>query len=162
MTSPRIRPVPFKGSLTITAIDFEAGTETSLKAMPLDMAAGVGVTQQFPLGAKVNGSTTMVHAVIKDSAGVVVHNNYIPFSEPKNFVLPKAKVTFTVASTANPDGSVDITVTTDKVAVYVTLTTLAQGRFSDNAIVMMQRSRFAAEVVCSRGGGTGIHDVGGG
>jgi hypothetical protein len=41
-----------------------------------------------------------------------------------------------VSTSANADGSVDIAVTTDKTAIYVTFTTLAQGRFSDNAFVM--------------------------
>jgi hypothetical protein len=40
-----------------------------------------------------------------------------------------------VASDKNADGSVDVTVTTDKLALYVTLTTLAQGYFSENAYV---------------------------
>ena len=50
--------------------------------------------------------------------------------------LSKANVQFKTATEANvADGSVDITLTTDKVAVYVTLTTLADGRFSDNAFL---------------------------
>ena len=121
-------PVAFKGSVAITAIDFASGKETTLKAKQLDMAAGVGVTERFGLDAAVDGTTTMLHAVVKDASGTVVNNNYIPFTEPKNMKLPKAAVTFAVASTANPDGSVDITVTTDKVALYVTFTTLAQGK----------------------------------
>jgi hypothetical protein len=121
----------------ITAIDFASGKETELKSMKLDMAAGVGVTQRFSLDAAVDGTTTLIHAVVKDTSGAVVNNNYIPFTEPKNMKLPKAGVKFTVASSANADGSVDITVTTDKVALYVTFTTLAQGRFSDNAFVML-------------------------
>ena len=35
-----------------------------------------------------------------------------------------------------PDGSVPVTLTTDATALFVTLTTLAQGRFSDNAFCM--------------------------
>ena len=54
-----------------------------------------------------------------------------------NMVLSKAKVAFKVASAASADGSVAITLTTDKVAVYVTLTTLANGRFSDNAFLLL-------------------------
>jgi len=130
-------PVPFKGDVVISSIDFATGKETAVKSLKLDMAAGVGVTQRFDLGAAVDANATMLHAVVKDSAGVVVNNNFIPFTEPKNFVLPKANVAFTVAKAANADGSVDITVTTDKVAIYLTFTTLAQGRFSDNAFVML-------------------------
>lgn len=57
--------------------------------------------------------------------------------QPKNMLLPKADVTFAIGSAVNSDGSVDVTVVTDKVAVYVTLTTTAQGRFSENAFVMV-------------------------
>jgi hypothetical protein len=131
-------PTPFKGNVAITAIDFASGKEIELMALQLDMVAGVGVTQRFHLDSAVDGSTTMIHAVVKDAAGVVVNNNYIPFTEPKNMKLPKADVKFAVALVANlKDGSIDITVTTDKVALYVTFTTLAQGRFSDNAFVMV-------------------------
>ena len=130
-------PVPFKGNVVISSIDFATGKETVVKSMQLDMAAGPGVVQRFDLGAAVNANGTMLHAVVKDSAGAVVNNNFLPFTEPKNFALPKANVQFTVAKSANADGSVDITVITDKVAVYLTFTTLAQGRFSDNAFVML-------------------------
>ena len=51
--------------------------------------------------------------------------------------LPHANVTFTVADAPSArDGTVPITVTSDAFALYVTLTTLAQGHFSDNAFVM--------------------------
>ena len=50
--------------------------------------------------------------------------------------LPRARVA-TAVGAAGSDGSVDVTVTTDRFALFVTLTTLAQGRFSDNAFVML-------------------------
>ena len=40
-----------------------------------------------------------------------------------------------VAPNKNADGTVDVMVTTDNLALYVTLTTLAQGYFSENAYV---------------------------
>jgi beta-galactosidase/beta-glucuronidase len=134
-------PVPFKGSVTITGIDFASGAEKKLKVMALDMPAGAGITQQFNLSSSVNGTTTMLHAVVTDASGKVVNDNYIPFTEPKNMLLPKGDVKFTISSAPNPDGSVDVTVVADKVAVYVTLTTTAQGRFSENAFVMTPGTR---------------------
>ena len=130
-------PAPFKGNVVISSIDFATGKETVVKSMQLDMAEGPGALVQFGLNATVNANGTMLHAVVEDSAGAVVNNNFLPFTAPKNFALPKADVQFTVAKSANADGSVDITVVTDKVAVYLTFTTLAQGRFSDNAFVML-------------------------
>merc|ERR1711935_658414 len=44
-------PIPFEGSVTISSIDFATGKESVVKEMQLDMAAGVGVTQRFDLGA---------------------------------------------------------------------------------------------------------------
>lgn len=130
-------PAPFNGNVVISSIDFATGKETVVKSMQLDMAAGPGVVVEFGLNATIDANGTMLHAVVKDSASAVVTSNFIPFTAPKNFALPKANVQFTVAKSANADGSVDITVVTDKVAVYLTFTTLAQGRFSDNAFVML-------------------------
>jgi len=129
-------PVPLTGTVEITSINFASGAESTVATKKVNMPAGVGQTMFFDLGKQVDGTTEMLHAVVKDSTGKVLNSNFIPMVEPKNMKLPKAAVSFKVATAANPDGSVDITVTTDKVAVYVTLTTLAQGRFSDNAFVM--------------------------
>ena len=51
--------------------------------------------------------------------------------------LPKANVTFKVATTAAADSTVAISLTTDAVALYVILTTRAHGRFSDNAFALL-------------------------
>lgn len=135
-------PRPFNGSVTISSIDFASGQERTVKHLQLGMAAGVGATQRFDLGVAVDGTRSLLHAVVKNSAGTVVNSNYIPFTAPKNFVLPKTTVQFTVAPATNPDGSIDIHITADKgVAVYLTFTTLAQGRFSDNAFVMLPGTR---------------------
>ena len=45
------------------------------------------------------------------------------------------------ADKANADGTIDITVTSDKVALWVTLTSRAQGRFSNNAFLLPATSK---------------------
>ena len=55
---------------------------------------------------------------------------------PGSLKVSKAKIDFTIAPKANADGSIDITVTSDEVAIFVTLTTQAQGRFSDNTFLL--------------------------
>merc|ERR1712110_414655 len=75
--------------------------------------------------------------VVEDSSGVVVCDNSVVFTAPKNMSLPKAHVSAAVVDAPSSDGSVDIHLTSDAFALYVTLTTLAQGRFSDNAFVML-------------------------
>ena len=152
-------PKPFAGRVTISAIDFASGSEKTLKVEQLSMAAGVGVTHFFDLVDSVDGTTTILRAVITSSStsadlnvgaldqpvahvhaaaeqAQFVSENFIPFAYPKNMTLPKANVQFTIADAPSVDGTVEVTVTSDKFALYVTLTTLAQGRFSDNAFVM--------------------------
>eukprot|EP00439_Symbiodinium_sp_Y106_P013213 s7315_g1.t3 len=70
------------------------------------------------------------------SAGNVVSFNEILMARPADLRLPTAKVSAAVATSPNDDGSVDIVLTADKTVLFLTLTTLAHGRFSDNAFAM--------------------------
>jgi hypothetical protein len=63
--------------------------------------------------------------------------NEILLAPPKDLVLPKASVTATVAPSPKADGTIDIVLDATATALYVTLTTLAQGRFSDNAFALV-------------------------
>jgi beta-galactosidase/beta-glucuronidase len=130
-------PFPFTGTVQIDAVDFATGTATSVASKKLALPAGAGVTEFFTIDASnFDGAKAILHGVVRSGAGEVVNDNWMPMVEPKKMTLPKASVSFAVADTANPDGTVDVTVTTDKFALYVTLTTLAQGRFSDNAFCL--------------------------
>lgn len=63
----------------------------------------------------------------------------VPFVPPKKMRLPKATVAASVATMpvqGQPD-QVEITLTTDATALYVVLTTSAQGRFSDSMLTIM-------------------------
>jgi hypothetical protein len=71
---------------------------------------------------------------VTSSDGAVVSTHPILFTEPRNLKLPKANVRFTLDGTA---AAPTVSVTTDNIALYVTLTTLAQGRFSDNAFLLL-------------------------
>ena len=62
--------------------------------------------------------------------------NELLLAPPSVLTLPESIVTFTVASAANADGSIDITLHATATALYATLTTLAYGRFSDNAFAL--------------------------
>ena len=62
--------------------------------------------------------------------------NEMLFASPSRLVLPPANLSLAVAPQANTDGSINVTVSSDATALYVTLTTLSQGRFSDNAFAM--------------------------
>ena len=70
--------------------------------------------------------------------------NEILLAPPAALALPPAAVSATVAKTANADGTVDVTLKANATALYVTLTTAAQGRFTDNAFAV---TAAAAQVV---------------
>lgn len=79
--------------------------------------------------------------------GIVLPHRFALYDTPGNLQLQPATVTMSVASAPVADGSVPITLTTDHVAVFVTLTTLADGRFSDNAFMMMPSKSVVVDFV---------------
>jgi beta-mannosidase len=142
-------PKPFKGTVDVSLVTFATGATKSMKKLTLDMPAGAGTTQWFTVGSSLSDAAhadaqsllrspqdSMVQVTVSDATDAVVCDNPVLFAEPKNLTLPKASVSAVVGA-AGADGSVEVTVTTDKFALFVTLTTLAQGRFSDNAFAML-------------------------
>lgn len=69
-------------------------------------------------------------------------------------------VTAAIATSPNVDGSVNVTVAADAVALWVTLTSLAQGRFSDNAFLLLpgDANKRTVQFVPFRSG-TGTEDL---
>lgn len=134
-------PYPFKGTVDVSAVTFATGKSTSVKKLTLDMPAGAGTTQWFDLPGSIDGTKEMLIAAVADSKGTVICDNPIAFANPKNMTLPKAKVTFSVGAQEVAGAPVPVTVSSDSFALYVTLTTLAQGRFEDNAFVMLPGSK---------------------
>lgn len=133
-------PMPFKGTVEVSSVSLATGKATSKKKLALNMPAGAGVMQWFDVPGAIDGTTEMLIVVVTDSDGTVTSNNPVPFALPKDMKLKKTDVKVTVAATEQqlaPGAPVEVTLTSDALALYVTLTTLAQGRFEDNAFVMM-------------------------
>lgn len=132
-------PKPFKGTVDVSTIALSTGKVTSTKKVAVDMPAGAGVTQWFNVEGAINGAEEMLRVVVADSDGMVTSDNPVPFAYPKHMKLPKAKVTVTVGEQLGNDSDAPVTVTvkSDALALYTTLTTLAQGRFEDNAFLML-------------------------
>ena len=65
--------------------------------------------------------------------------NILPLALPSKLHLPRANVTFVVKETLPHEttGNIELTVTSTATAIYVWLSTLEQGRFSDNAFVLL-------------------------
>ena len=96
------------------------------------------LSRKFAHLSSVKGTThlLLVSATDADADGAEQSRNELALATPGNMLLPAATVTATVASAPSPDGSVLITLDASATALYVTLTTLAHGRFSDNAFAM--------------------------
>ena len=79
---------------------------------------------------------------------------------PTTIRVPLANVSFNIADAANQDGTIDIAVSSDKVALWVVLTTLAQGRFSDNAFFLPATTKIVQFVPFSQStAGSDLHDL---
>lgn len=132
---------PFKGELVIGAVAFATGNWTALASKPLQMAAGPGVSERFQLDlGGVAGSTHLLLATVSQGKENISANEIL-LAPPKDLALPAATVTAAVAAGANADGSVDVHLAASATALYVVLTTLAHGRFSDNAFAMVPGGR---------------------
>ena len=120
-------PRPFAGKVEVAAIDFSTGKSTSVKSLSLNMQAGAGVVQWFTVDKKVDGTAEMLMVTTTGADGTALSTNPVAFATPAEMKLPKAAVTAKVAAAAAAAGytegaPIEITVTTDKFALYVTLT----------------------------------------
>ena len=86
------------------------------------------------LGCSVSGSDCVIFLTLTDAnTGVELASNFELLGLPAHLTLSSPSLSWVIASTPNADRSVNVTVTaTTAPAAFVTLTTLAQGRFSDN------------------------------
>jgi hypothetical protein len=90
----------------------------------------------------------------------VISTNINLFVPPKNLThLPNTVIRFTVGALRTVDGkrgdrqsSVPITLRATKTALYVTLTTLSPGRFSDNAFLLHAREDVVVDFMPWAGG----------
>jgi hypothetical protein len=129
------RFTPFAGSLSIAALDLASGVETVLHddaAFGLPAGPGAGVYLTLPGGGGLDGTKSVLRARVRDAAGELVTDAFHPLLPPANWsALPAAaNVVATVADAPNADGTVDVTLTTDATAAFVTLTTTSAGRSS--------------------------------
>ena len=129
---------PLQGAaLTVSKVEFATGVTTVLHSEPaLALPAGPGAAAFFTIDSGIDGSAFALRATVAAADGTMLTDNFIPLLPPVNWTLPRASVTFEVAPLPEKDGSINVKVTSDKVAAFVTLTTMAQGRFTDNAFFM--------------------------
>ena len=128
---------PFSGTVVVERVDFADGGATEVKSLSVDLAAGAGVTEWFnaDIGSIDGTKSVVVITVTEHGTGTVASENVLALSIPQHMAVERATISFKVGA-VNSDGNVDISVTTDKLAMYVVFTTEAAGRFSDNAFLL--------------------------
>lgn len=134
-------PKPFKGTLTLRSTAFSDGKVNVLLKRDVSLLAGAGSLQWFHSDevAALDGTTHILESIVTAIDGSIVSSNTIPFTTPEKMKLAKASVK--VSAVAKSNGEMVAQVTTDAVAMYVTLTTLAHGRFEDNSFLLLPPGR---------------------
>lgn len=141
----------FTGTVTLTAYEhFGSGEGQVVASRAVSMPAGPGALTWFDAELPP-GNTSSVISTVHDANGVLMSEHMVQLLKPKDMRVPLAKLSFDIApAPPNEDGTIDIAVSSDKVALWVTLTTLAQGRFSDNAFFLPATTRTIQFVPNSR------------
>lgn len=151
---------PLVGSARVSLIHLADGRITPLGSpMPVSLGIGAGVsawgcvgqgaganpyactpwaTLLPTVGCAASGADCIAWLEVLGQDGTtVIVDNFELLTAPYLLDFPPSpKVTAAVATTPNGDGSLDITLTTDAVALFVVLTTVSEGRFSDNAFIL--------------------------
>ena len=87
-------------------------------------------------GCASNGTDCYVLSRVTAPDGSVVAENPQLLEVPGRLAFPSASVVAVVSDAPNPDGSVNVQLQSSATALFVTLTTAAQGRFDPNVIMM--------------------------
>jgi len=151
---------PVAATAAFAAVHLATGLAVPLATVPVALPVGAGAaawacldgsndTAKCPAVAAVLASvgctpascvvTATVTATPADrrgglsaGPGALLAENLVLCEVPANLTLPAARVT-TAVGAPQPDGTVPVTVTSDATALFVHLTSAAQGRFSVNS-----------------------------
>jgi beta-mannosidase len=127
-------------ALTVSKVELATGAVTAVHSQPsLALPPGPGAAAFFSIDPAIDGAKFVLTATVTSAAGEVLTDNLIPLLPPANWTgLGRATVTARVDDgPPGPNGELGVTLESDLLAAFVTLTTLAQGRFSDNAFLML-------------------------
>ena len=155
--------LPLEGTATLSLLHVATGASSVLLTHPLSLARGAGAAEWIcadgsavnysapltappcppwsallpPQGCAASGADCVLIVTIASPALAAPYENVVLLAPPVAMLpLPPANVTAVVAARVNADGSANVTVASDATALFVTLVTLAQGRFDDNAFLL--------------------------
>jgi hypothetical protein len=128
--------VPFHGTVAISALKLSTGQRKAVYTEEHGLGAGAGVSERFTVDLSGIDPAEHILLIACATAGTTLSLNELLLATPHSLRLPAASVSAAVGAAPNPDGSIDIALQADATALFVTLTTLAHGRFSDNAFAL--------------------------
>ncbi len=146
---------PTQGTASLTYLHLPSGSLAAGPTFPVALPRGAAATawscadgvggswqctpwgELLPrVGCAPDGSDCVLLLRVTDSAtGGVLAENFELLAPVWKLALPPSTVTAAVGAPL-ADGSVPITLTASATALFVHLTTLAQGRFSDNSLLL--------------------------
>lgn len=132
---------PFAGYVVIRALDISNanGNSSVVKGLNVSLPGGPGQSRWFRVArwSKYLDGNHVFQSTVHGDSGVESSHVILPMV-PAKLKVVATKLTVKVGEPA-ADGSVPVTVTSSAPALYVTLTTAAQGRFSDNVFLMFDQ-----------------------
>lgn len=147
----------FTGTLLLSMMQLPSGAFKAVSATPVKLGPGAAAFQWLclgggtapdkcdsmasvlpTLGCAADGSDCiLVHNLTAEGTEAIADENFGLLAPPGSLKLPTGvSVGVTVTGVINPDGTAEVVVTSTGPALFVTLTSLAQGRFSENVLHM--------------------------
>jgi len=132
------RHTSFAGNVLVESINIKDATapETKLYNQNLTIAEGPGQIYWFNIKSMPDPTLNILRATVADhSTNEVLCSNTVALTPPKSLKIDsKASIE---AEVVGLEGNIaNLNLKTTNVGLYVVLTTLAQGRFSDNAMLL--------------------------
>lgn len=134
-------PHSFVGGLVVRVTEFATGSvQTLLKQnVTLDGGGAALVWVDLPGLGTFDGAKFILETIVHSNSNAIVSHNVVPWATPEMMQLIPSNVSATAVRTA--DGGLAANVSVKAVAVYVLLSTLASGRFEDNAFLTLPPGR---------------------
>lgn len=144
---------PLGGLLNVSVLRLTDGHVSAVSSQPFNLSVGAGSTQWFCVDGSLwpcagydltlsNASCkpdasncVLLLDVIDFGSGTSVVSSHELLSPPSSLALPPASVTVTSVEACGGSGAC-VSLAASAPALYVVLTTQAQGHFSDNAFIM--------------------------
>ena len=129
-------PVPFQGTLILNATAFDTGKTVIVEQRNINIEAGAGAIQWFesPSVKALDRTSVALEAVVLSKDDIEVSRNFIALTTPEHMGLLRSNVSVTAQRMSDMEFVAQVRC--DAVAMFVTLTTLAHGRFEDNSFLL--------------------------